>query len=437
MSDPLDPLMQLPGYLTSGASAIHPGFGRISALLNGMGRPDFSFKTILVGGTNGKGSTASMIAAMLTASGFRTGLHTSPHLVDVRERMRIDGRLPCPTWLERSIAEHADLLADVAPSFFEGALAFSLSCFAAHHVDWAIVEIGLGGRLDAANVLSPEASVITSIGMDHTDLLGDTLSAIALEKAGIMRPSRSVVLGRLPDEARVVMVDEAARLGSLLIEPLSKTELPHSIDKEIMLTSSLRSISDIKLSLSGAHQVDNATVALATIDALSLPVSDTAVREALADIAGYSGLRARHEEIHHDPLIIVDVAHNPQALHATVKSFIAALENSGKGSETTACLLFGCLADKDASTMGFVIHEAFVRAHMKVDVHCFPTNGARGQSAEETANKLSISGLKPIYGQYDVTGTLEQACRKGQPCLVAGSHMLAAKALEWKQAIAK
>lgn len=432
MSDLLGPLMRLPGYLTSGTSAIHPGFERIEAMLAGLGRPDRSFKTILVGGTNGKGSTASMIAAMLTASGIRTGLHTSPHLVDVRERMRVDGQLPELSWLEKTVSEHADLLNEVAPSFFEATLAFSLACFAAHDVEWAVVEIGLGGRLDAANVLDPHVSVITSIGMDHMDLLGDTLGAIALEKAGIIRPDRSVVLGRLPEEARKVILGEAARLGSRAIEPLLDVEIHRANNGRMALASSRRRVANVELSLSGSHQIDNAIVALETIDILSLLVSDAAVRRALSDVAGFSGLRARQEVLLLHPLVVVDVAHNPQAMEAAATSFIDALGRSESTVLNRPYLFFACLADKDATGMGTVVQKAFDEARIHIDVVCFSTTGSRGQTAQQTAEKLSMTGLKAVMSTVDLADALEQAGQDGRPCLVAGSHLLAAHALRWK-----
>ena len=187
----LDRLLALPRFADAGAAAYSPGLDRMRALLAGMGHPERAAPSIHVAGTNGKGSTASMAAAIATASGLRVGLHTSPHLRHIGERMRVDGVPAADGWLDDATERHARLFARVGPSFFEATTALAFLRFAEAGVDLAVIEVGLGGRLDATNVLTPRVSVVTSVGLDHTDLLGDTLARHRAREGGHRQTGRA------------------------------------------------------------------------------------------------------------------------------------------------------------------------------------------------------------------------------------------------------
>ena len=208
---------RLPMYQRQGGAAMRPGLGNITRLLEGLGNPHHRFKSIHIAGTNGKGSTAHYIASILQAHGLKVGLYTSPHFCDFRERIRINGKLVPKKWVVDFVNRCNQTSDDLKPSFFEYSTAMAFAFFAEQTVDVAVVETGLGGRLDSTNVLRSDLSVITSIGLDHQQFLGDTLGQIAGEKAGIIKAGRPVVLGHVPPEARTVIENKARENGSPLL----------------------------------------------------------------------------------------------------------------------------------------------------------------------------------------------------------------------------
>ena len=209
-------LLGLPRYDKRGAAALRPGFERIEALLSRMNNPQHADPKVLVAGTNGKGSTSSMIASIGTAHGVRVGLHTSPHIRSVTERMRVDGQEADPKWLGDAVTRYRDAIEAIQPSFFEATLALSLLFFAKRKVEMAVVEVGLGGRLDATNFLSPVACAIAQIGFDHMDFLGDTLPKIAGEKAGILKPGVPAFTNNTDEAVLQTIRDRAEAVGAPL-----------------------------------------------------------------------------------------------------------------------------------------------------------------------------------------------------------------------------
>ena len=393
----MNPLLeQLPRFATAGVRAIHPGLDRIGALLAAMEHPENGMSVILVAGTNGKGSVASMIASILTASGFRTGLHTSPHLLDVTERMRIDGQPAPSAWLDAALEHYREDVLLIGPSFFEVLVAFSILWFRESGVDVAVVEVGLGGRLDATNILDADVSVITSIGLDHTELLGTTLPAIAREKGGIIKPGRPVVLGRMDADAEHELVLMADTAGAQVVHG-DAGKLP----------------AGTRVDLPGPHQHRNALVAVAAVRAWSGRVlTDGAIRDGLGDVQALSGLRARLETVSVSPRVIVDMGHNADA----IASALAALS-----SEPVDVLVLGLLRDKDAAAVGRVLRDAFRGVLWLVS-----TPGDRGQSASELARGLSRDDARLFSS---VTEACDEIRHAGTSCLCIGSHHVAAEAL--------
>ncbi len=305
------------------------GLERIQALLKRLGDPQDSFRSIHIAGTNGKGSTAAMLASILREAGYSVGLFTSPHLEDFCERVRVGDDLIWPD----EVLKHARHLREIEAyedplTFFELATAIGFLHFAEKGVDIAVVETGLGGRLDATNVITPMASVITSIGKDHTAVLGETLEEIAFEKAGIIKPATPVVVGSMPAEAMEVIREQASRKGSRFI-PLFMNLIPPNV----------------VIGLEGDHQRRNAGLASAVIDVLSATGELTVNRDAV-----WRGLETvrwpgRLETVSEEPWILLDGAHNPDAM-AAVRVFLE--ERLG---DRRLKVLFGAMADKDVSGM--------------------------------------------------------------------------------------
>jgi dihydrofolate synthase/folylpolyglutamate synthase len=325
-------------------------------------------------GTKGKGSTAAMIAAVLSAAGYRTGLYTSPHLDRVEERIRIDGaEIPADGFVElvnrlRPVVAELDeeagqeLLGSQGPTYFEILTAMALVYFADHHVDWAVLEVGLGGRLDSTNVCHPAVSVITSISFDHTKQLGSTLAEIAGEKAGIIKPGVPVVSGVVQDEPREVIRQMAAQHGCRLIERTIDFDAQYQpvrsegpgdtlessprarIDFSVRLPRREYTLCNLELSLLGEHQAANAAVALAALEELreqGLHVDDKDVRRGMAGIVW----PARVEMVGTRPTVILDSAHNV----ASILALLTTLEQSFTARRRLA--VFATTRDKDVRGM--------------------------------------------------------------------------------------
>jgi dihydrofolate synthase/folylpolyglutamate synthase len=302
------------------------GLEGIERLLELGGRPDRAFPSILIAGTNGKGSTAAHLASILRAAGLKVGLYTSPHLVRFHERIRVDGReigddaleALLETWWPRFEAER--------PSFFEAVTALAFDHFAASGLDMAVVEVGLGGRLDATNVLVPRASVITTISTDHTEVLGRTLRRIAAEKAGIVKPGGSLVLGVRAPEARAEILEHAARAGARVL--LLGRDARYAAKGVALEGTSLRLATrtfagTVTTPLLGLHQARNAALAALAAETALPEVAPESMAGAIAVGIERTRWPARAEVIGGDPPALVDVAHNAEgarALAATVEA---------------------------------------------------------------------------------------------------------------------
>ena len=323
---------------------IKPGLETIARLLDGLGRPQQAYPTLHIGGTNGKGSTAAMAAAMLQAAGHRVGLYTSPHLVDFRERIRVNGAM-IP---EAALAGLTDRLRPLAaegvpPTFFEFTTALAFQYFADARVEVAVVEVGLGGRFDATNMIVPLAAAITTVALDHQEHLGTTLEAIAYEKAGIVKQGVPVVTGRLAASAAEVVARTAAEREARLYR------VGHECDArgDTVTGFAYRGIrerwTDLTCPLAGAHQLDNAACALALMELASargLRISEEAIRAGL-DRTSWEG---RLEIVERAPLLLLDGAHNPEA-GAALAAYLRDHRAGHPGARVI--LVLGMMCDKD------------------------------------------------------------------------------------------
>lgn len=298
---------------------------RAEALLRRIGSPHRALPTVLVAGTKGKGSTAAMMASILRSAGHRVGLYTKPHLVDYRERFSLDGALIPPADLVRAVEairphiESIAAAADGPPTYFEASVAIAFWYFAHASADLAIVEVGLGGRLDATNVADPLVSVITPVSYDHMEVLGETLEGIAREKAGIVRARGSVVSAPQPPEALAAIIDVCVRHDARLwlVNEIMTWEPQASTlhEQTFTLRGPWRSYGPLRLPLIGAHQLVNAAAAIAAVEAVGpqgFPVGADAFRDGLAAVRW----PARVEVIHERPYVVLDVAHNPASIGA-------------------------------------------------------------------------------------------------------------------------
>lgn len=306
-----------PMFQQQGAEAYKPGLGTTHALDAHFDHPHRSYPVIHVAGTNGKGSCAHTLAAILQAGGLRVGLYTSPHLRDFRERIRVQGEMIPEQRVVDFVAQERDFFTQLSPSFFELTTALALLHFRESLVDVAVIEAGLGGRLDATNIVSPILSLITNISLDHTALLGDSLSAIAMEKAGIIKPATPCVVGEALPETRAVFTRAASEAGTEVIFAEDKPEVlaAQPITAGGMLYTT-RSFGEIRGELSGVWQVRNANTVLTAVNLLrhtplSRALSDEGVRRGFAEVGRLTGLEGRWQVLQQSPTLICDTGHNP------------------------------------------------------------------------------------------------------------------------------
>jgi len=319
----------LPMFSKYGKGAIKNDLTNTLALCAALDDPHRKFKSIHIAGTNGKGSTSHMLAAMLQEAGYKTGLYTSPHIADFRERIRINGRSISKEWVIDFVAKHRTLLNQVEPSFFEATVAMAFTCFAEEEVDIAIIETGLGGRLDSTNVITPILSVITNISYDHMDILGHTLREIAQEKAGIIKPGVPFIIGQQQEEVERVFFEHALPKQSNSFYADAKWALVRT-DQDIhyqylkAIKPAEKVMYDLKTDLLGAYQLHNIKTVLTASELLLNMGYNTDIQttlRALSHVKALTGLRGRWDIIQNNPLIIADVAHNPAGISEVMQQW--------------------------------------------------------------------------------------------------------------------
>lgn len=333
---------RLPVFHISGGSAYKPGLENTVRLLDALGNPHLKFMSVHIAGTNGKGSVSHMVAAILQQSGYKTALYTSPHLIDFGERIRINGITVDPEYVVWFVENHRDLVETVQPSFFELTMAMAFDYFAKNQVDIAVIETGLGGRLDSTNILMPILSIITNIGLDHTEFLGDTVEKIAFEKSGIIKPGVPVVIGEYLPATKPVFVHKAAETGSKLIFAQDTYSLKWLESNPDQLGFEFRN-ERYNVGLTGKYQLKNCAAVLAAMDELNLlsvNVSSGAIHSGLSEVAQLTGLRGRWEIIDRFPLLIADTAHNVQGMSAVV-------EQLSRYQVNRLHIIIGMVNDKD------------------------------------------------------------------------------------------
>lgn len=404
------------------------GLRNIRSLLTSLDHPERRFPSIHVAGTNGKGSTSAMIASMLTASGYRTGLYTSPHLVNFMERIRIDGE-PVPAEL---VSEYTQFLKPsirkLKATFFEATTAIAFQYFAEREVDVAVVETGLGGRFDATNVVTPLVSVITNIGIEHTEHLGRTHARIAFEKGGIIKPA----VPCFTDTTNPVALRTLERIARSKRSPFYRSRevswpsIRHqSLQGTVVdLQTEHASYKNLSISLAGAHQVRNAQLAVLSTEYLRSTkgftgISASKIKKGLGGIQRLSGLRGRLDILNMRPIVIADVAHNPDGIMTLVRS----LKEIGVHQVVA---VFGAMKDKDYNQMTaelLPISRCVVAVQPRTD---------RALDGSRIAKAVHERQSKALLGKSVENGLslAMNEVREGEPILVVGSHYVVGEVMQ-------
>lgn len=323
---------RLPMFTRVGAAAYKPDIGNIALLCERLGNPHKQFKTIHVAGTNGKGSVSHTLAAVLMQAGYKTGLFTSPHLIDFRERIKVNGKMIGPKKVVDFVSKNRALIEEVSPSFFELTVAMAFDYFANQKPDIVIVETGLGGRLDSTNIIEPEVSVITNIGFDHTDLLGNSLEQIAFEKAGIIKHNTPVLIGRKQSETAEIFSNKSKVMQANLVfsEDLYALksqkqfwEKGKYLAEFIYEKKNKHTNQTIKSDLPGTYQAENMALVMATLDVLKTKgwkIPSKAIETGIQNVRELTGLRGRFELHKSKCLLLFDTGHNEDGISAAFSS---------------------------------------------------------------------------------------------------------------------
>jgi len=383
---------RLPVFHQIGGAAYKPGLDNSIQLLNSMNNPHNRYRTIHIAGTNGKGSVSHFLAAVLQKAGYKVGLYTSPHLFDFGERIRVNGKMINKQYIIDFVEINKDLFSKVEPSFFEATMAMAFDYFANCKVDVAIIEVGLGGRLDSTNIIQPELSVITNISFDHVGFLGDTLEKIAYEKAGIIKPNTPVVIGEVLHKTRPVFESKASQENA----PIHFAEENHAVTfKGFENGNMLVETADKKtlnMGLCGIYQIKNIATTLAAIEQLknlNFNISEIAMREGMEQVVEITGLKGRWQELQKTPTVVCDTGHNVGGIEFVVKQLKIQ-------QYKTLHFVIGMVNDKDISA---------VLALLPPEARYYFTQA-------NIARALSSEDLKQMAQSYGLTGASYQTVKQ-------------------------
>jgi dihydrofolate synthase/folylpolyglutamate synthase len=414
---------QLPLFTRDGPSAYKADLTNTIELCKRLDNPQDKFKSVHIGGTNGKGSTSHMLAAILQTAGYKTGLYTSPHLKDFRERIRVNGQMISQQEVVDFVAAHRKDFDEISPSFFEMTVALAFDIFAREKVDIAVIEVGLGGRLDSTNIITPLLSVITNIGWDHMNMLGDTLQLIAAEKAGIIKPGIPVVIGEYQSEVAEIFIDKAGKekttisfaseewsvesevgspkseVGDRKYEEIIVNEFldidvkintpNHSLQSPTSslqpLISNLQSLPhDLQLDLTGTYQLKNIKTVLSAVGELrnnGFKITNENIHTALRDVKRLTGLHGRWEVLSKHPLTICDTGHNPEGMSEVLKNIAVV-------SYKTLHFVIGMVNDNDISKILAMLPKEAIYYFCKPDI----PRGLKAESLKLKAESFGLSG---------------------------------------------
>lgn len=378
----------LPMFSRIGAAAYKKDLTNTIALCEILGNPHKKFKSIHVAGTNGKGSTSHMLAAVLQTAGYKTGLYTSPHLKDFRERIKVNGEMCEEDFIIDFVEKIKPHIATIQPSFFEITVAMAFEYFAQQKVDVAVIEVGLGGRLDSTNVINPEISVITNIGWDHMNLLGDTLEKIAYEKAGIIKENIPVVVGEFLPETKLVFEKVTReKNASLILAQEKRFVIEWKYEHHKLLATIVDKHNDkheiFALDIPGIYQTKNLVTVLEALHQLQLKgwnISDKQIKEGLSKTKKITGLHGRWELVGENPAVILDVGHNEDGIKQIVEQLELATYNE-------LHIIIGMVKDKEVERVLSLLPKYANYIFTKAQI-------PRALSENELAEKAASIGLQ-------------------------------------------
>ena len=355
---------QLPMYQRQGQSAFRKDLSNTIKFAAHLNHPENRFKSIHVAGTNGKGSTSHMLASILQEAGYKVGLYTSPHLKDFRERIKINGKVVSKQFVINFIKRHTSFFNENSLSFFEMTVGMAFDYFSKQKVDIAVIEVGMGGRLDSTNIITPQVSVITNIGFDHMQFLGNTLEAIAFEKGGIIKPNIPVVIGETQNETTAVFKTLAKQNKAPIVFADKQEAEPY--------------ISDLK----GSYQSKNIVTVVQTVKQLQkrgYHISEAHIKQGLLSVVKNTGLMGRWQTLQDNPKVVCDTGHNKDGLTYVMNQL-------SKEDFNTLHIVFGVVNDKDLSSIIELLPKNATYYFCKPDI-------PRGKNANELKNELNGFGL--------------------------------------------
>jgi dihydrofolate synthase/folylpolyglutamate synthase len=425
-----------PLYDRLGAAAYKPGLATMYALDEILDYPHTAYQTIHVAGTNGKGSVCHTIAAILQQAGYKVGLYTSPHLRDFSERIRVNGIPVDKQYVIDFINRHKALIEELHPSFFEVATIMAFDYFRQEKVDFAVIETGLGGRLDSTNIITPVLSIITSIALDHTDLLGDTYEKIAREKAGIIKPGVPVVVAGQEHAEAMDAIEAVARENDSLTIVANVPDVQEKYSTDISRRYPHWHVmhaeyGSVKYSLAGLHQFKNVVTALAAASMLAKITGRTdkkfavAVRYACQHVTEITGLRGRWDIVCDSPLTIIDVGHNPDAWKYNNIGLASCHETSKKANMH---VILGFSADKDIDAIISKLPDG-----ERMQYYFVKADNPRAVAPSVLHSKAEAAGLKSkrypdVFGAMNY---LRSHAKVTDIVFIGGSHFVAAEGYEY------
>jgi len=354
---------QLPMFQRVGSAAYKDNLDNTIYLDNLYNNPHHSFKTIHIGGTNGKGSVSHMLASVLQSAGYKVGLFTSPHLKDFRERIRVNGRMISKKAVTDFVNNFLKTNNELKLSFFELSVSLAFNYFREKEIDIAVIEVGLGGRLDCTNIITPVVSVITNISYDHVNILGDTLQKIATEKAGIIKKNIPVIIGESQTETDSIFLEKAKKMNSPIVFSDKKYKIENTGQASYLAINENTS-EEYKLGLNGIYQQKNLATVLSSVDILNssgIKIKKEALRNGLKHVVENTGLQGRWQKINDHPLIICDTGHNEGGIKYITKQL--EMEKYDK-----LHIVFGMVSDKDITKVLSMLPEKAIYYFCKASV---------------------------------------------------------------------
>jgi len=418
---------RLPMFQRVGAAAYKADLTNTIKILEVLGKPHQKLKCIHVAGTNGKGSSSHMLAAILQQAGYKTGLYTSPHLVDFRERIKINGKMIPKNYIVEFVEKYKESFEQIEPSFFEWTVGLAFDYFAKEEVDVAVIEVGLGGRLDSTNVITPVVSLITNIGYDHMNLLGDSLDKIATEKAGIIKPRIPVVISQYQSESGPLFSQIAKDNRSPIefadkIYKVNSVKLTNGLLVVAVLNRRNNKEDIYELDLTGTYQTKNLLGILNAVEYIvkaGFVIEDDNVKKALRQVVKLTGLSGRWQKLSDKPLIVADTGHNEDGIKQV-------LENLKTVSYKKLHFVLGAVNDKEISKILSLLPKDAVYYFVKASV----PRALDEKELQVQASKIKLNG-KSYATVKEGFEAAKKACKKDEMIFIGGSTFVVGDVLQF------